>query len=247
MANQKGGVGKTTTCVNLGACLGRFGRRVLLVDLDPQANATSGLGFDKKKINPGVYKLLLDDVSPDAAILATSYDNLYLIPSNPDLTAAEIEILEYEEREYRLKRFLAPLKGDYSYILIDCPPSLNILTINAFACADSLIIPMQCEYYALEGLSQLLEVLELVRTRINPALEIEGVLLTMSDSRTNLSVQVIEEVRNYFKEKVFNAVIPRNIRLGEAPSFGKPIIYYDPNSTGAAGYQKLAAEILSRF
>ncbi len=246
VANQKGGVGKTTTCVNLGAGLGRAGYRVLLVDLDPQANATSGLGYNKRETRPGVYSLLRGEERVERAVIKTPFFNLHLLPSNPDLTASEIELLDQEEREYRLRKILSPLRGDYAYILIDCPPSLNILTINALACSDSLIIPLQCEYYALEGLSQLLEVLDLVKERLNAGLEIEGVLLTMSDSRTNLSLQVIEEVKNHFQDKVFKTIIPRNIRLGEAPSFGKPVIYYEEKSTGAAGYLNLTDEILAR-
>ena len=247
VANQKGGVGKTTTCVNLAAGLGQAGNRVLVVDLDPQANATSGLGYNKRQADPSIYPLLLGQGDVARTILKTPFCNLYLIPSHPDLTAAEIEILDLDDREYRLREILSPLYGDYSYILIDCPPALNILTINALACSNSLIIPLQCEYFALEGLSQLLEVLDLVKKRINTDLEIEGVLLTMSDQRTNLSIQVIEEVKKFFKDKVFNSIIPRNIRLGEAPSFGKPIIYYDVSSTGAISYLKLTKEILDRW
>ena len=246
VVNQKGGVGKTTTSINLAAALGNCGFRVLLVDLDPQANATSGLGFDKNKVYPNIYRVLLGEEGVESSIIRTLYLNLDLLPSHPDLTGAEVELVSVLGREFRLKEALNELRVSYHYIIIDCPPSLNILTINALACSNYLLLPIQCEYYALEGISQLLGVIDLVRERLNPHLSIGGILLTMNDVRTNLSQQVTEEVKRYFGYKVYKTIIPRNIKLGESPSFGRPIMYYDITSTGAAGYISLANEIISQ-
>ncbi|MDQ0339285.1 chromosome partitioning protein [Caldalkalibacillus uzonensis] len=245
IANQKGGVGKTTSSINLGACLATLGQRVLLIDIDPQGNTTSGIGIDKADIQYCIYDVLINDVNPQEVIQPTSIDNLHIIPATIQLAGAEIELVPTISREIRLKKALQLVKEDYDFILIDCPPSLGILTINSLTAADSVLIPIQCEYYALEGLSQLLNTIRLVQKHLNKQLTIEGVLLTMLDARTNLGIQVIEEVKKYFREKVYQTVIPRNVRLSEAPSHGKSIIDYDPKSKGAEVYMELAKEVLS--
>ena len=246
VANQKGGVGKTTTTVNLGACLASLGKKVLLVDMDAQGNATSGVGIRKPDVTKDIYDVLVNELPIDEATLITEHENLSIVPATLQLAGAEIELTSMMARESRLKGSLAEVSSKYDYILIDCPPSLGHLTINSFTASDSILIPVQCEYYALEGLSQLLNTVRLVQKHFNPELEIEGVLLTMYDARTNLGNEVVEEVRKYFREKVYETIIPRNIRLSEAPSHGKPIIDYDPRSRGAEVYQALAKEVVSR-
>ncbi|WP_142658653.1 ParA family protein [Enterococcus faecium] len=246
VANQKGGVGKTTTTVNLGACLASLGKKVLLVDMDAQGNATSGVGIRKPDVTKDIYDVLVNELPIDEATLITEHENLSIVPATLRLAGAEIELTSMMARESRLKGSLAEVSSQYDYILIDCPPSLGHLTINSFTASDSILIPVQCEYYALEGLSQLLNTVRLVQKHFNPELEIEGVLLTMYDARTNLGNEVVEEVRKYFREKVYETIIPRNIRLSEAPSHGKPIIDYDPRSRGAEVYQALAKEVVSR-
>jgi chromosome partitioning protein len=245
IANQKGGVGKTTTSVNLGAGMATLGKRVLLVDIDAQGNTTSGVGVNKADVANCIYDILINDVDPSEAILETQIDGLHIIPATIQLAGAEIELVSTISRELRLKKALNAVKANYDYIIIDCPPSLGILTINSLTAADSVIIPIQCEYYALEGLSQLLNTVRLVQKNLNPHLMIEGVLLTMLDARTNLGIQVIEEVKKYFQEKVYKTIIPRNIRLSEAPSHGQSIITYDPRSKGAEVYLELAKEVIS--
>ncbi len=245
VANQKGGVGKTTTSVNLSACLAHIGKRVLLVDIDPQGNATSGVGIDKGDVDECVYDILVDDVEASKVIKSTSMERLDVLPSTIQLSGAEIELVPTISREVRLKRALASVSDNYDYVFIDCPPSLGLLTINALTASDSVLIPVQCEYYALEGLSQLLNTVRLVQKHLNTNLGIEGVLLTMLDARTNLGIQVIDEVKKYFREKVFDTIIPRNVRLGEAPSHGEPIITYDPKSRGAEVYLDLAKEVVA--
>ena len=246
VANQKGGVGKTTTTVNLGACLASLGKKVLLVDMDAQGNATSGVGIRKPDVTRDIYDVLVNELPIDEATLITEHENLSIVPATLQLAGAEIELTSMMARESRLKGSLAEVSSQYDYILIDCPPSLGHLTINSFTASDSILIPVQCEYYALEGLSQLLNTVRLVQKHFNPELEIEGVLLTMYDARTNLGNEVVEEVRKYFREKVYETIIPRNIRLSEAPSHGKPIIDYDPRSRGAEVYQALAKEVVRR-
>ena len=246
VANQKGGVGKTTTTVNLGASLAYLGKKVLLVDIDAQGNATSGVGIRKPDVKEDIYDILVNEVNIKETILPTSRENLFIVPATLQLAGAEIELTSMMARESRLKLALNEIKDDYDYILIDCPPSLGHLTINAFTASDSILIPVQCEYYALEGLSQLLNTVRLVQKHFNPDLAIEGVLLTMFDARTNLGAEVVEEVRRYFQEKVYEAVIPRNVRLSEAPSHGLSIIDYDIRSKGAEVYQALAKEVLAR-
>ena len=243
IANQKGGVGKTTTSVNLSACLAYIGKRVLLVDTDPQGNATSGGGIEKAEVDECIYDILVEDVEPRQVIKPTAVENLFIIPATIQLAGAEIELVPTISREVRLKRALETVKGEYDYIIIDCPPSLGLLTINALTASDAVLIPVQCEYYALEGLSQLLNTVRLVQKHLNTDLMIEGVLLTMLDARTNLGIQVIEEVKKYFQDKVYQTIIPRNIRLSEAPSHGEPIIIYDPKSRGAEVYLDLAKEV----
>lgn len=246
VANQKGGVGKTTTTVNLGACLAYVGKKVLLVDIDAQGNATSGVGIKKADVLTDIYDVIVDDAPIRDTILASSRENLDIVPATLQLAGAEIELATKMARETRLKSALQEVTAQYDYILIDCPPSLGSLTINAFTASDSILIPVQCEYYALEGLSQLLNTVRLVQKHFNPELEIEGVLLTMFDARTNLSSEVVEDVRRYFQEKVYQTVIPRNIRLSEAPSYGLSIVDYDLRSKGAEVYQALAKEVLAR-
>lgn len=243
IANQKGGVGKTTTSVNLGACLAYIGKKVLLIDIDPQGNATSGSGIDKGDVQQCVYDVLVDDIDIKTVIKQTAVERLFAVPSTIQLAGAEVELVPTISREVRLKRAVDQVKDEYDYILIDCPPSLGLLTLNALTASDSVIIPVQCEYYALEGLSQLLNTVRLVQKHLNNELMIEGVLLTMLDARTNLGLQVIQEVKKYFQNKVYQTIIPRNIRLSEAPSHGEPIILYDPKSRGAEVYLDLAKEV----
>lgn len=244
IANQKGGVGKTTTSVNLGACLAELGKKVLLIDIDPQGNTTSGIGINKADVRHDVYDVLINEESIAEAAVPTAVWNLDILPATIQLAGAEIELVSTMSREVRLRQALEPVKSKYDYILIDCPPSLGLLTVNALTAANSVLIPIQCEYYALEGLSQLLNTIRMVQKHLNTSLEIEGVLLTMLDARTNLGLQVIEEVKKYFREKVYTTVIPRNVRLGEAPSHGQSIIQYDPRSRGAEVYLELAKEVV---
>lgn len=244
LCNQKGGTGKTTSAINIAAFLAVSSKKVMLIDLDPQANATSGSGIDKHKVTKSTYHVLLEELNIQDILQPAAIPNLFIAPSNLDLTGAEVELVGSLGREYRLKRALEKVKTDFDFIIIDSPPSLGLLTINGLCAADSVLIPVQCEYYALEGLTQLHNTIRLVKDNINPNLSIEGVLLTMADFRTNLTKEVIQEVRKYFQDKVYHAVIPRNIRLTEAPSFGKPIFLYDPNSLGAQKYQELCREIL---
>jgi chromosome partitioning protein len=244
VANQKGGVGKTTTAVNLSACIANLGKKVLLIDIDPQGNTTSGIGINKADVRYCVYDIIINDVPVSDAILTTIVENLSVLPATIQLAGAEIELVPTISREVRLRRAVQPLRAQYDYIVIDCPPSLGLLTVNALTAADSVLIPIQCEYYALEGLSQLLNTIRLVQKHLNTSLEVEGVLLTMLDARTNLGLQVIEDVKKYFRDKVYQTVIPRNVRLSEAPSHGQPIIYYDAKSKGAETYMDLAKEVV---
>jgi chromosome partitioning protein len=245
LANQKGGVGKTTTAINLGTCLAEQGMRVLLIDADPQANATSSLGLDKNQISATIYRPLLEEISLSDSILRHPRFKLSLVPSSPDLAGAEVELVGLFGREFRLKRALQGVADRYDYVLVDCPPSLGLLTVNALAAAqDGIIIPVQCEYLALEGLSQLTQTVELVRTHLNPDLRIRGLVLTMYDGRTNLAQQVVDEVRQHFGQLVFRTIIPRSVRLSEAPSYGEPILYYAPKSPGSLAYWALSEELL---
>lgn len=245
VCNQKGGTGKTTTAINLSSYLGLADKKTLLIDVDPQGNATSGMGINTNLGPPrSVYDVLIEATSPLESIVESSWPNLFVIPSNISLTGAEIELVNMPNRENRLKKVLETIKEEFSYIIIDAPPSLGLLTVNVLAAADTVIVPIQCEYYALEGMSKLLNTVELIKERLNPSLNIEGILLTMADFRTRLTLQVIEEVKSFFKEKTFNTIIPRNIKLAEAPSFGKPIHFYDPICVGAKAYLNLAEELL---
>ncbi|MDO4568522.1 MAG: AAA family ATPase [Clostridia bacterium] len=245
IANQKGGVGKTTSAVNLSACVALNGKRVLAIDIDPQGNMTSGVGVDKNAVEASVYDVLINRLNPADAVIKTGVENLWLLPANIELAGAEVELVSMMAREQVLKRALQRV-GEYDFIFIDCPPSLGLLTLNALTAADTLIVPIQCEYYALEGLSQLMNTVKLVRMHLNTALEVEGVVLTMFDSRTNLSSQVVAEVKKFFKNKVYNTIIPRSVRLSEAPSFGVPISLYAPKSSGARAYEALAKEIIGK-
>jgi len=244
VVNQKGGVGKTTTTVNLAAYLATFGKKVLLIDIDPQSNAGVGLGVDRTQIKECLYNILIEGTPIRDTIIKSNISNLDVLPSTPRLAGAEVELVGLDPRETRLKDALAEIKPEYDLLVIDCPPSLSLLTVNALTAADEVIIPIQCEYYALEGISQLTHTLELVRESLNPALKIRGIVLTMFDPRTLLSSQVAEEARKYFGNKVFRTVIPRNVRLAEAPSFGQPILFYDPGSKGAEAYENLCREVL---
>ncbi len=241
--NQKGGVGKTTTNVNLSASLARLGKKVLVIDNDPQGNSTSGLGLSKDTLEFNLYDALIDDIDVLKCIVPTPFEGLDIIPSNVQLAGAEIEMIEIDNREQRLKRIINTVRDHYDYIFVDCPPSLGLLTINSLVAVDGVIIPIQCEYYALEGVSQLMNTYQLIKRGLNPNLEIEGVLLSMFDGRTNLSIQVVEEVKKYFKNKVYSTIIPKNVRLAEAPSFGVPVIEFDEKSKGAIAYMELAEEI----
>ena len=246
IANQKGGVGKTTTAINLSSCLADKGQRVLSIDMDPQGNMTSGLGVDKDEVEKTVYDLIIGEAKIDEVIQKNVMDNLDVIPTNIDLSAAEIELIGIDDKEYIVRNAVHKVKDDYDFIIIDCPPSLSMLTINAMTTADSVIVPIQCEYYALEGLSQLMHTVQLVKERLNPVLEMEGVVFTMYDARTNLSLQVVENVKDNLHQNIYKTIIPRNIRLAEAPSYGMPINKYDPKSAGSDAYMRLADEVINR-
>jgi len=244
VANQKGGVGKTTTAINLSAILAENEKKVLVIDIDPQANATSGLGFDKNNLKLNIYECIINKVEPTEVIIETKFKNLYILPSNVNLVGAQVEMINMPKREFLLKEIVSKIKDNFDFIFIDTPPSLGILTLNGLVAADSVLIPIQCEYYAMEGLSQLLNTIKIVRQRLNPYLKIEGILFTMYDSRTNLSGQVVADVSKYLKDKIFKTIIPRNVKLSEAPSFGIPINKYQPDSIGAISYKELSKEIL---
>ena len=244
IANQKGGVGKTTTAVNLAACLAKTGKKVLLVDIDPQGNSTSGLGIDKRRCEKTVYDCLINEEKMENVSVNTDYENLSVCPSNLDLSGAEIELISVMGRENRLKESLLSAREIFDYIIIDAPPSLGLITINTLTAADSVIIPVQCEFYALEGVSQLIETIKRIKKALNPNLYIQGIIMTMYDARTNLAMQVVDEVKRFFPGKVYKTIIPRNVRISEAPGFGKPVIYYDESSKGAEAYTELALELI---
>lgn len=246
IVNQKGGVGKTTSAVNLAATIGHYGYKVLLVDMDPQGNATSGLGINKRDIVKSTYDMTVSNTKAAEILKKTPFENLDLLPSNMNLAGAELELVDMDDRQGRIKNALAPLKGDYDFIIIDCPPSLGLLTVNVLCASDSVIVPIQCEYYALEGLSQLMNTIRQVKRLYNPLIELEGVLLTMYDGRLNLTQQVVGEVKRFFPQKVYATVIPRNVRLSEAPSFGKPVYYYDRTSKGSTSYDEFTKEFLKK-
>ncbi|MGN1188697.1 MAG: ParA family protein [Lachnospiraceae bacterium] len=246
IANQKGGVGKTTTTINLSSCLAELGQKVLVVDTDPQGNTTSGLGIDKETAESTVYQLMIGECEINDCLIHTDFERLDVIPSNVNLAGAEIDLIGIEDREYILKKALTDIRNDYDFVILDCPPSLNMLTVNAMTAADTVLVPIQCEYYALEGLSQLMHTISLVQKRLNPELEIEGVVFTMYDARTNLSLQVVENVKENLKQTIYKTIIPRNVRLAEAPSHGLPINYYDAKSAGAESYRLLAEEVIHR-
>ncbi len=246
IANQKGGVGKTTTSINLSSCLAEAGKKVLVVDIDPQGNTTSGLGIDKRRDLNTIYQVVIEECTIHDAIMKNIYDNLDMVPSDVNLAGAEIDLIGIEDREYILKKQLEKVKADYDFVIIDCPPSLTMLTVNAMTAADSVIVPIQCEYYALEGLTQLMHSIKLVKKKLNPTLEIEGVVFTMYDARTNLSLQVVENVKENLNQAVYKTIIPRNVRLAEAPSYGLPINKYDSKSAGAESYRLLAEEVISK-
>ena len=246
IVNQKGGVGKTTSAVNLAACVGKLGYKCLLVDIDPQGNATSGLGVNKKDVEKSTYDMLIGTSSAESIRIKTEFKCLDLLPANMNLAGAELEISDLDNREARIKNAIAPIKAEYDYIFFDCPPSLGLITINALCAVDSVLVPIQCEYYALEGLSQLMNTIRQVKRRYNSLIEMEGVLLTMYDGRLNLTQQVVTEVKKFFPQKVYATVIPRNVRLSEAPSFGQPVTYYDASSKGAKAYDELAAEFIRK-
>ncbi|MCL2563220.1 MAG: AAA family ATPase [Oscillospiraceae bacterium] len=244
VTNQKGGVGKTTTCINLTCALVQLGKRVLLCDADPQGNATTGMGVDKNNASPGIYDVLVGGIDAEKAIVRTRYGDI--LPTNRTLAGAGVELVNMEHREYRLRQALAPLRDKYDFIFIDCPPSLEMLTMNALCAAESILIPIQCEFFALEGLSDLISTLRLIKKRLNPDLDVEGVLLTMYNGRTNLSLQVAAEVKKFFSGKVYKTLIPRTVRLSEAPSHGKPVLVYDPSNKGSAAYRELAREVIAQ-
>ena len=246
IANQKGGVGKTTTAINLSACLAEAGQKVLVIDIDPQGNTTSGFGLSKTEIEKTVYEVILRECDIKEAIVEDVIENLDILPSNVNLAGAEIDLIDVENREYTLKESISEIREKYEYIILDCPPSLSMLTVNAMTAADTVLVPIQCEYYALEGLTQLIHTINLVKKKLNPELELEGVVFTMYDSRTNLSLQVVENVKDNLKQNIYKTIIPRNIRLAEAPSHGLPINKYDTKSSGAESYRMLADEVMSR-
>lgn len=246
VANQKGGVGKTTTAINLSACLAEKGQKVLAIDMDPQGNMTSGLGIDKDEVEKNIYDLMIGQVGVEEVLQKEAIENLDIIPTSIDLSAAEIELIGVDDKEFIIRNAIAPIKDNYDYIIIDCPPSLSMLTINAMTTADSVLVPIQCEYYALEGLSQILQTVEMVKKRLNPDLELEGVVFTMYDARTNLSLEVVENVKKHLNETIYKTIIPRNVRLAEAPSHGMPINLYDSRSSGAESYRMLASEVINR-